>query len=79
MEREIEIEIEIEREIEKKRENATCFKDLHFAMVISFDRRRILEIDDVFSTKNPKTKKITKKTKYNKMKNKIKTIKSKNT
>ena len=79
MEREIEIEIEIEREIEKKRENATCFKDLHFAMVISFDRRRILEIDDVFSTKNPKTKKITKKTKYNKIKNKIKTIKSKNT
>lgn len=75
-----EIEIEIEREIEKKRENATCFKDLHFAMVISFDRRRILEIDDVFSTKNPKTKKKNKKkTKYNKIKNKNKTIKSKNT
>lgn len=49
----MEREIEIEREIEKKRENATCFKDLHFAMVISFDRRRILEIDDVFSTKKP--------------------------
>lgn len=48
-------------------------------MVISFDRRRILEIDDVFSTKNPKTKTKTKKTKYNKIKNKNKTIKSKNT
>lgn len=57
----MEREIEIEREIEKKRENATCFKDLHFAMVISFDRRRVLEIDDVFSTKNPKTKKNNKK------------------
>lgn len=51
----MEREIEIERDIEKKRENATCTcsKDLHFAMVISFDRRIILEIDDVFSTKKP--------------------------
>lgn len=51
----MEREIEIEREIEKKRENATCFKDLHFAIVTtcSFDRRIILEIDDVFSTKKP--------------------------
>lgn len=63
-----EIEIEIEREIEKKRENATCFKDLHFAMVISFDRRRILEIDDVFSTKNPKSKKKKDKKKLNTIK-----------
>lgn len=59
----MEREIEIEREIEKKRENATCFKDLHFAIVItcSFDRRIILEIDGVFSTKIPPPQKKIKK------------------